>query len=241
MMPCQDAWASTVIKAGSRLLVAIADGAGFAKLAEAASFKATAQALELMAAFSGPLEEVSEAHVMGWVEGVRNALAELAAENLCSIKECSSTILCAIVEGDEAYLWQIGDGSWVVETESGLEVATWPCSGEFINQTVFITSDDASEKWTHAYYEKVSRILGFTDGLEHLCLDFPNKAVYAPFVTKLFRALSQGSVQENVQEELARLLSSPIINERTDDDKTIVLIWRATEDVHVDGRDQLKN
>jgi hypothetical protein len=226
-LPCQDFWASRLSKAvPNRHVIALADGAGFAKHAESAACSSVNQALEGMAEYTGDLRDIGMNEVCDWLSKVRERLSAEAKEAQCDLTDFSCTLLGALVEGEEAYFWQIGDGGWVVQTERGIEVATWPSSGEFINQTVFATSATALTEWTHAFITHTQTILGFTDGLEHLCLDFPNKAVHEPLVTKLFSSLSTEPSPVEVEDHLESFLSSRLVNDRTDDDKTMVLAWQ---------------
>ena len=225
-LPCQDCWVSRPHRGlSNRRLIALADGAGFAKHAEAAARIAVERAVEQMAEYSGDLHDIGADEVHDWLSSVRERLAEEARETQCDLGDYSCTLLAALIENEEAYFWQVGDGGWVVQTQQGIEVATWPSSGEFINQTVFATSERALSEWTHAHIPKIQAILGFTDGLEHLCLDFPNKAVHRPLVAKLFASLSNCPSPSEVENHLQSFLSSDLVNDRTDDDKTMVLAW----------------
>jgi hypothetical protein len=151
------------------------------------------------------------------------AEAELSAS---PISDYASTLLFAVLEGDEGYFWQLGDGAWIVNTPAGIEVATWPYIGQYVNETVFVTSDPAEEVWTHAYFPNVSEFIGLTDGLEHLCLDFRTKRAHVPFVAKVFSSLKTSPVSGEVERQIEALLTSDMVNERTDDDKTMVIGWK---------------
>lgn len=237
-LPCQDAWDfRRTEQNGQRIFIALADGAGFASQAEAAARLAVEAALDAMSAYVGPLEDLGERELGKWLEHVRQIVKAAADKSDVSIKEYSATLLGAIIEGTHGYFWQLGDGAWIVKNASGIEIATWPCSGEYINQTVFITSEEALVKWTHAYVKDLTALLGITDGLEHICLDYPNKVAFQPFLAKVFSALKAGS-SVDIEENIEGLLSSPLINNRTDDDKTMVLAWNRLELQDANGRSE---
>lgn len=234
--PCQDFCASRRVDGTpERLLLAISDGAGFALHAADAARISVEKALDLMAQFSGNLCEISAATITEWLGEVKKQLEAAAADKGATVSEFSCTLLGAIIEGSNAHFWQVGDGSWIVQTTKGIEVATWPYSGDFINQTVFATSASAAEHWTHASLQGVSKIFGFTDGLEHLALDYPNKKAHEPLAMKLFGSLSAFPAEEDVATSVEAFLSSELVSERTDDDKTMLLAWHESPAAHVDG------
>jgi hypothetical protein len=233
---CQDFCSSYRVEGGvERLLLAISDGAGFAIHAAEAARLSVEKALALMAEFSGKLSEISEASITEWLGEVKKHLEAAAADKGVAATEFSCTLLGAIIEGESAHFWQVGDGAWIVQTKKGVEVATWPYSGDFINQTVFATSPTAFEHWTHAAIQGVSGIFGFTDGLEHLALDYPNKKAHEPLALKLFNALSANPSEDEVGVSIEGFLGSALVSDRTDDDKTMLLAWRESPALHVDG------
>lgn len=221
--------------AGERILLAIADGAGFAKHADLAARIAVERALELMAACDRDLNDISEADISGWLTGVRQRLESEASASGTDLTDYSCTLLGALIENGMGHFWQLGDGGWVVQSANGIEVATWPSSGEFINQTVFVSSDGYWEKWTQASMKEITAVLGFTDGLEHMALDYPTQTARETFVGKLFAALASSPKPADVETQILSLLSSQLVNERTDDDKTMVLAWRKTAEANADG------
>ncbi len=235
-LPCQDYWAfKKTEKNGGRVLVALADGAGFAKHADSAAHIAVEHALDLMAAYEGDLKEISETEISNWLSSVRQRLESEALKSQVSLSDYSCTLLGALIEGRNGHFWQLGDGGWVVETVRGIEVATWPSSGEFINQTTFVTSGNYLDNWTHAFMADINAAMGFSDGLEHMALDYSAQTARESFVSKIFGAVNPSSRPVEIESQIASLLSSVLINERTDDDKTLVLAWHATVETNVHG------
>lgn len=233
-IPCQDFWITqSCAQETGRKVIAIADGAGFAKYADFAARISTEHVVNEMRSYSGALKDIGELDVLGWLSSVRRRLVSESEELEAKIVDLSATLLVAIFEGDEAFFWQVGDGGWVIQTDSGIEVATWPDSGEFINETVFSVSERAAGAFSNVYVKGIRAILGFTDGLEHLCLNYITKSVHAPLVTKLFAALEGNPEVGLLERQLGALLSSTLVNDRTDDDKTMVLAWKIPDVSHV--------
>jgi hypothetical protein len=68
-----------------------------------------------------------------------------------------------------------------------------------------------------------------TDGLQTIALNYQQHTAYEPFFKGLFaplRTAEEGCSRE-LSESLAAFLASPRVNEKTDDDKTLVLASRS--------------
>ena len=88
----------------------------------------------------------------------------------------------------------------------------------------------------------VDEIAIFTDGIERLVLDLQEKTAPAPFFRTLFGWLVKtepAAIEEVIpaSEVMGRYLGSKQINEKTDDDKTLILASRRTRsaDLPVDA------
>ena len=131
--------------------------------------------------------------------------------------------------------FQIGDGAIVVSNRAEPDDygwVFWPQHGEFANQTNFVTQDNALEVLEFELEERcVDEIAIFTDGIERLVLDLQEKTAHTPFFRTLFGWLIQtepAAVGEEIppSEVVGRYLGSKEINNRTDDDKTLILASR---------------
>jgi hypothetical protein len=111
-----------------------------------------------------------------------------------------------------------------VQTPEGLSNVTWPYTGEYANQTKFVTSDDTAG---HFAFEIRSgpllAVAGFTDGIQSLALNFAARKVHEPFFQRLLEPLRGATGAESLSASMAAFLDSPPVNSRTDDDKTLVL------------------
>ena len=77
--------------------------------------------------------------------------------------------------------------------------------------------------------EPVAELALFTDGLENLVLHKANRTVHAPFFDTMFPTIREShATGEDLElsRALARYLATPKINERTNDDKTLILATR---------------
>jgi hypothetical protein len=125
--------------------------------------------------------------------------------------------------------FQIGDGAIVYQAEDGRYVpALWPQSGEYANCTWFLTDRDASTRVQAARARGVHEVALFTDGLQGLALHFVSRAAHGPFFAPMFARLRgmRPTRPRGLAGELRAFLDSPAVNQRTDDDKTLVLATR---------------
>jgi len=102
----------------------------------------------------------------------------------------------------------------------------WPDNGEYANTTYFITDSDAiANLQIEIFSYKPQNIALFTDGMQRLRLQFATCSVYIPFFTPMFQslALEPPGLSEKLNHQLELFLNSPSVNQRTDDDKTLVL------------------
>lgn len=100
---------------------------------------------------------------------------------------------------------------------------------EYANMTHFITDEDAvSRLETFTSTGRAHKVAAFTDGIQRLALNMLDNSPHVPFFTPFFNGLA-AATQEQLDllpELLKQFLSSPAVNERTDDDKTLALaLW----------------
>jgi hypothetical protein len=72
----------------------------------------------------------------------------------------------------------------------------------------------------------VTAAAGFTDGIQALALNFAAKCVHVPFFESMLAALRECDDETSLLSPLISFLSSERVNQRTDDDKTLVLARR---------------
>jgi hypothetical protein len=181
------------------------------------------------------LDAVTREFVEDWLARVRAEIRDRAEVADLSPREFACTILGAIVGQDRATFFQIGDGAIVVSNRAEPDDygwVFWPQHGEFANQTNFITQDNALEVLEFESEERhVDEIALFTDGIERLVLNLQEKTAHAPFFRTLFGWLVKtdpATVGEHIPSSavMSRYLGSKQVNERTDDDKTLILASR---------------
>ena len=164
-----------------------------------------------------------------WLDEARARIAAAARAEERESRDFSCTLLVALVGEARAVFFQIGDGAIVYRGADGAYVpALWPQTGEYANCTWFVTDDDAAERVQSAAVEGVDEVALLTDGLQGLALRFDTREAHGPFFEPMFARLRRESAGEpaGLREELRDFLASAPVNQRTDDDKTLVLATR---------------
>jgi hypothetical protein len=225
--PCQDSCAGSV--AGSTLFAACADGAGSAELSHLGSKSAVERFIEEAASLESAPTRVQ---IETWVDAARARVLAEAAANDTTPRQLACTLLVAIVGDNWAAFAQIGDGVIVFDGPGGYELAFWPDNGEYANTTRFLTEDDYRANLRIEIVERrVNELAVLTDGLQMLALDFGRAEVHDRFFTPLFRTLKSGPDGETLRASLLEFMDSKRVNDRTDDDKTLLLATRNATNV----------
>jgi hypothetical protein len=238
--PCEDSHAIKFIEGENEwLITCISDGAGSAsKGREGAVYvcKHFVEYVEKCVKAGMTIECLSRESVSEWIADCHSSLKSWVSED-ASIKDYSATFLGAVVHGNTGVFIQIGDGAIVlsgVNSQSYFPVF-WPEQGEYANQTVFVTSEEAQDSLLfkqEALEFNVDFAL-FSDGLQRLCLHYATKSAHQPFFNYFFSELRHqpSGLSESMSGMIEEFLLSPAVLDRTDDDKTLVVATRrATED-----------
>lgn len=232
---CQDACAIQLLsepEGGPVLILVAADGAG------SAARSGIGAELACRTFLAESATRVLDPTAMEWTRGdaetllesVRTALLRRAAEENRPIREFACTLLGGVVAADRALLLQIGDGAIVVDAGEHYRPVFWPQTGEYANETRFATDPDAIARMESAVLtEPVTDIALLSDGLQPLALHYRSQQAHRPFFQPLFQRLREHPKPgrpEGLTLALERFLASPAINQRTHDDKTLILATR---------------
>ncbi|MBK7542087.1 MAG: protein phosphatase 2C domain-containing protein [Candidatus Competibacteraceae bacterium] len=232
---CQDACSAQLLGGPENaplLILVAADGAGSAARPRAGAELACRS---LLAEFANRLRGVaptdwSPTLAQPIFESVRAALAQQAADADLPRREFACTLLGAAVAPDRAFFLQIGDGAIVIGTGDRYRPLFWPQTGQYANETRFVTDSDATAHLECTVLaESVAEIALLTDGLQLLALHYPRRQAHEPFFRPLFqhlRAFPEPGCPEPLTAALERFLDSPAVNQRTHDDKTLILATR---------------
>lgn len=230
-MPCQDScYVGAVQVADEEVLVAVAsDGAGSAAKADVSSdFVCT----ELFAVVESWLQKQTTLQmpthktIVRWIEDTRRGLQAKATEQQSQLRDYACTLLFALIGNSFSSYVQIGDGAIVTDDGENYVPVFWPESGEYANMTYFLTDEDFDKHLRVKTLESTSHEVGiFTDGLQRLALKYDTLTAHSPFFRPMFQRLRKEPPGMSIllSDALSAFLDSPQINERTDDDKTLIL------------------
>jgi hypothetical protein len=168
-----------------------------------------------------------------WLSAIQQKLEVQAAAMDVSPRELACTLVAAVVDERSCAFLQIGDGAIVLSEDSqDYRVVFWPDRGEYANTTFFVTAPDAVTRLNVDVRDKaVNDVCLMTDGIQSLALQYHSNSVHAPFFLPMFHALQADADTVTLTESLVGFLSSERINERTDDDKTLILATRVQRSI----------
>jgi|SRR5665213_1427938 len=226
-------------RCGEALIVVCSDGAGTAAHSEVGSRLACHLAKDEVIRYLDSGDElgvVSHDLACEWLKQVNAGMLAEAVAREISPRELACTLLVAAIGVSAAVFVQLGDGAIVALEEEEYHPVFWPQSGEYQNTTNFITdSAFQSNLQFKVLQREVLEVSAFTDGLQMLALDYQRRAAHQPFFSSVFRSLREASDAQDLIVPMRAFLDSPAVNNRTDDDKTLVLATRlgATTDATV--------
>lgn len=231
---CQDAFVCETFDApgGESLVIVASDGAGSAKYGKTGATKTCRSVADLFrGALTGkmPSSFLCDKEIINslWLMQLQKEFVIEAAKETGTLSDYACTLLAAAITPRQTVFWQIGDGA-IVYSEAG-EYRTFiaPQQGEYANSTFFVTDAHAVDNLQIGVFEKpIDEIAVFTDGLQRIALDSKTAAPHAPFFRPMFAPLLKNQVSPALNDRLVEFLKSPKINERTDDDKTLILAAR---------------
>lgn len=230
---CQDVGAVQCLSAADAtpvLALAAADGAGSASHSRQGAELVCQTLFAECAAWLALAEDWETAPVTEWLGAVQSALHQQAESLGLPVRELACTLVAALVAEQQALFLQIGDGALVINAGTAYRPVFWPQGGEYPNETFFVTDASASERLqTTLISETLSDIALLTDGLQALALHYQSRQAHTPFFRPLFQCLRdypEDGDAAALTAGLVTFLDSPAINERTHDDKTLILASR---------------
>jgi hypothetical protein len=230
--PCQDHCRARLRQTaqGPVLVLVAADGAGSARHADLGARQACRLVTRLVFAdlVEGlTLPRIDRDTVLSWHVRLRQNLEADAARLQTEPHDLACTLLLAVVGTETAVFSQIGDGAIVVRDGDSYQPVFWPQSGEYANTTNFVTDLAFADNLAFERRDgPVDELALFTDGLQMLALNFATHAVHVPFFLPMFRQLRGTRAGAGLPRALRNFLSSHAVNQRSDDDKTLILATR---------------
>ena len=208
--------------------IAVADGAGSASHGAIGSALVVRTALKTLLDLHlkvCPITAKTSALALGLAcQKVQNSLAVKAIELGIEPSDLATTLIIVVASRSFVATAHVGDGAVVVSDQDGkLTTLTTPTNGEFANETVLLgcrSTIDFKIKTLAKF--RLKSLAVFSDGLQRLALKMPQGIPHAPFFRPIFNRL-QSQTGSEIDQFLKAFLNSTAVNNRTDDDKSLVI------------------
>ena len=234
---CQDRLLSRKIESneGEVLIAVVADGAGSTREggrgAEIACEIFVEQIERFLNSRNAAVGSLNAEFGKFWVSHFQEKILEVAKESAIDIREFASTLVGAVIGSKSAVFYQIGDGGSVFSTSGARESYRFgiqPEDAEYVNLTDFITDQTAGERVRFSKIEeRIEDLILFSDGIFPVAVDFRANKPHEPFLMPMIAPLRNLNSLNGLNGKLESFLSSAKLNEKSDDDKSILLASRA--------------
>ena len=228
----QDAMACFSAGEGREALYAIVcDGAGSAEHGgQGASVICRTLSESLKRHFFAQLALPDDEAIWSWIDLARGRLAVAAGNREKPRRAFASTLVMLAAVGDNLITVHVGDGSVVGRNEDGnWATLSPPENGEYASMTFFLTDDPSPRLRISRFTGTYTAFAVFSDGIENFTLDSRTNEPHQPFFKTMLRPLDDTADEGRnaaLSTALAAFLSGPRVCEKTDDDKTLLLISR---------------
>jgi serine/threonine protein phosphatase PrpC len=228
---CQDAVCYEMIS-GQVIIGAVSDGMGSAKRSDVGSELAVKTALSQIKItqcwLNQPQNDEGVRDIFRSVLGkVQAALKQKAENEGYSVEDLNCTLLAFVATPKWLAAMQVGDGLIVVRPKGrDYQLLFMPDKGEHPNQTTPVTSSHALEEMQVCVKSgSYEFICVATDGIENISLVKPEnwrpfEGFFKPLEEQIM--LSKNNL-DHKKKEINDFLNSEQINQKTDDDKTLLL------------------
>ena len=224
------------LSGASTLVAVVSDGAGSAERSHVGADLACSCLVETIKALigsGGRTVDVTRGFVVAWLEAFRRTIAAYAEAEARPVRDFACTVVAAVIGDDASAFLQVGDGAIVLSCAAepaDHAYVFWPQEGEYANQTNFATEAVADSASSTACSR--SRLARRRSGDSYRRpttpgVGFRTRPVYPRFPGDP-RPVRQAPLASRPPSRWPSAISSapPGVNDRTDDDKTLVLATR---------------
>lgn len=228
----QDAQVVFVIEKPAKdiLVCVVSDGAGSAPFGgEGASLICKSISTSARNHFNTASEMPTDDTFRDWIDAARDRLFFAAQKRSVPPNHFAATLLLVLSCGSESAVAHIGDGCAVHRDMASetWEALIWPDHGEYASTTSFVTDEPPLAVRIARSYALINSHVIFTDGIERLALNFKDQQPFPPFFEAIshpvFQSLVNKGRDKHLSTSLKTFLNSSQVNERTDDDKTLIV------------------
>lgn len=232
-LPCQDKTAVFNDKANSVTAIALADGAGSARLSEKGAECIINHVLPYVSENFDKLYE--NRHKQFIKDELLNYLQEklmcIAHEYNCSMENLATTMLFCVIKDSRFLAGHIGDGViGLLRRSNDVAVLSTPENGYFANETVFVSNADAAFH-LRIYGGDIGNINGvilMSDGSANSLYEY-RRARFSKAVENIF-TMARIMPSESFAELLAETFYE-VVRKRTSDDCSVALLTLPISDL----------
>ncbi|MFC3118300.1 PP2C family serine/threonine-protein phosphatase [Jhaorihella thermophila] len=162
-----------------------------------------------------------------WIDELRDRISAIATQRESTPRQFAATLAAIVVTPDEAVTLHIGDSAVVGRKGTEWDVLCWPENGEYASTTYFVTDDPEPRLNISRHPREHDAFALFSDGVGDLALSHLEQNAHPRFFDPMFRPVDAAPGEGRLIElsaKLATYLAGPSVCERTDDDKTLILI-----------------
>jgi len=165
--------------------------------------------------------------ILCWLDQIRDRLSEAAKRRGVTRRQFAATLVMLVIYKTRVLTLQVGDSALVARKNGVWEALCWPENGEFASTTYFVTDDPEIRLHTFHLDLEYDAFALFSDGMESVALEQATQLPFARFFDPMIKPVDQNDREGRLTKlsaSLASYLDSPALCERTDDDKTLILI-----------------
>jgi len=211
----------------------VSDGAGSASQSKLGSWLACRFLSDKFKRWNNISDDTPpEQIIWEWIEDYRDLIATFASKKGIERREFACTLACVFVTKNKYIALHVGDSCIVSDENNEWQTIFWPENGEYASTTYFLT-DDPSPKLNVRRSPLTSKNFAiFSDGINSVALSYQTQTAFPGFFDAMFSQIHQSKEDGYMRETSSALLvflNSERLCEKTDDDKSLVLISRNHE------------
>lgn len=223
----QDAYAVAKFDNGS-IVAVVSDGAGSAKFGAYGAWLTCRFLLVRIREWVRANPDLpSDDELADWINELRGRISEIATRRGSSSRQFAATLAAIAITPDESVTIHIGDSTVVGRKGTEWDVLCWPENGEYASSTYFVTDDPEPRLNINRHQREHNAFALFSDGVGDLALSHLEHAAHPRFFDPMFRPIDSASGEGRLvglSAKLSAYLAGPSVCERTNDDKTLILI-----------------
>lgn len=223
----QDAYTVSVV-GDDCLLAIVSDGAGSAEFGAYGAWL-VCRTLSVFARdwFRGTTEAPNDDVIAEWIDSIRDRITAISERRGNKQRQFAATLAAVITTPKEVLTLHIGDSAAVGRRSGEWDVLCWPENGEYASTTFFVTDDPEPRVNIRRFAPDYNAFALFSDGIGDLALSHKDQSASPQFFNPMLRPVDSAPDAGRLRElssKLSSYLSGASICERTDDDKTLILI-----------------